>query len=578
MKKEAKAFLQRLQALSAQTRDLSHVADWVSEYTMSPKDSTTPWSFKDHEYQKAILNERRPYVEVRKCSQVGLSEIQVRMMLAMLHLFPGSTAIYTLPTTSFARQFTRTRVDPVIDASPLLKTMVPSNNDSSELKQIGHSFLYVRGSFGQKAAISVPADFLFQDEVDFSDQGVLSTFNSRLGHAEDGGIRRRFSTPTVSGYGISLGFERTTKNWYMVRCQTCEDWVRPLFLEDAVLPGWDDTLLKLEKEDVTDSRYRFEKAFIRCPACGAKLTQENLADPERRQWVAEHPDAEIAGYQVQPFDVPRYNTPAKTLTSLLDYRRKADWVNFEMGMPYEDAETSFVKDTMKANTTIQPVLPLPKAAHGCVLGMDIGKTSHIIIGKRVSDLEMRLLYAEKIRQTSDDSLYHRALELADMYGVIKGVVDAGPDFSTVMKLISSTWLHRFFACYYVKKAKTPLADLDVKDEEQVLNAGRTDTFDRAAKLVNSGRVKFAMHAEFDEVKQHLGNLKRVSTVTSTGDTVYSWVKTDGPDHYAHALNYLLIADSLCTHDFKNIALPVLPMTGRVKIKTLSDRAVILPYG
>ena len=80
-------------------------------------------------------------------------------MLAMLHLFPGSTAIYTLPTTSFARQFTRTRVDPVIEASPLLKGMVPADNDSSELKQIGHSFLYVRGSFGQKAAISVPAGF-----------------------------------------------------------------------------------------------------------------------------------------------------------------------------------------------------------------------------------------------------------------------------------------------------------------------------------------------------------------------------------------------------------------------------------
>lgn len=575
MKKEAKAFIQRLRALASQTKDLSKVAEWVEEYTMSPKDPTTPWSFKDHEYQRAILNETRPIVEVRKCSQVGLSEIQVRMMLAMLHLFPGSTAIYTLPTTSFARQFTRTRVDPVIEASPLLKGMVPADNDSSELKQIGHSFLYVRGSFGQKAAISVPADFLFQDEVDFSDQGVLSTFNSRLGHAEEGGIRRRFSTPTVNGYGISLGFERTTKNWYMVRCNTCEEWVRPTFLEDVVLPGWDDSILKLEKEDIADKRYRFDKAFIKCPACGSKLTQANLADPESRQWVAEHPDAESAGYQIQPFDVPRYNTPTKTLTSLLDYRRKADWVNFEMGMPYEDAETSFVKDIMRGSTAIPPVMPNRKAAHRCVMGIDVGKTSHLIIGRRISDLQIDLVYAERVRQTSDDALLNRIMELSDMYGVIKGVIDAGPDFSTSMKVISNSWIHRFFACYYVKKAKTPLADIDIKEEEQVINAGRTDTFDRAAKLVNSGRVKFATLPEFDEVKQHLGNLKRVSTVTSTGDTVYSWVKTDGPDHYAHALNYMLIADSLCSYDFKNIALPVLPMAGRVKIKAIRDQAVIL---
>ena len=48
MKKEAKAFIQRLRALASQTKDLSKVAEWVEEYTMSPKDPTTPWSFKDH--------------------------------------------------------------------------------------------------------------------------------------------------------------------------------------------------------------------------------------------------------------------------------------------------------------------------------------------------------------------------------------------------------------------------------------------------------------------------------------------------------------------------------------------------
>ena len=45
----------------------------------------------------------------------------------------------------------------MIELSAALKALRNKDVDSSEMKQFGHSFLYVTGSFGQSTAISVPA-------------------------------------------------------------------------------------------------------------------------------------------------------------------------------------------------------------------------------------------------------------------------------------------------------------------------------------------------------------------------------------------------------------------------------------
>ena len=42
-----------------------------------------PWSFKDHEFQREIIRDTSSRISVRKCSQVGLSEIMVQKLLAM---------------------------------------------------------------------------------------------------------------------------------------------------------------------------------------------------------------------------------------------------------------------------------------------------------------------------------------------------------------------------------------------------------------------------------------------------------------------------------------------------------------
>lgn len=540
---QASTFLERIRVASGRTRDLSRMAEWLCEHTTHPKNNKKPWSFADHEMQIDIANETRHHVLIRKCSQVGLSELSVRISLAMLAIFPGSTAIYTLPTAKFAGKFAKSRINPVVEASKTLKELVPSGADSSELKQFGTSFLYIVGTSGSSSPISIPADMLIRDEVDFSNQSLLSMFFSRLGHAQDGGWIRDFSTPTVDKYGISAKFDQSTQGRYVVKCQSCSEKVMPTFLEDVVIPGYDGKIIDLEVDMLEDHRYQIDEAYLKCPACGDQITTEALHDHASREWVHAYPDASIGGYQVMPFDVPLINSVPKTLKAIDQYERKADWVNFEMGVTYEDAENSFLEGTIRANTILQWVQPGAHAASGCVAGLDIGKTSWILIGKPMGPKQIDIIHSERIVQDDHNYLVTRVKDLLKWYGIQRLVIDAGPDFSSVTQIIAQSIVDQVYGCYYVRSSKKNLSNIDVNLVDQVVSAQKSGTFSDAAKAVNKGYVRFARMPEMDTVRSHLLAMKKASHTNSSGDQVTAWVGT-GPDHYANALNYLMIAIQL----------------------------------
>jgi hypothetical protein len=559
------AFLDRVAGAVRQVDDLTGTSQWLIDHTKDPRNSLAPWSFTDHEYQIAILDDGRPHVVVAKCSQVGLSEIVARLQLALLAIYPGIQAIYTLPTTTFARKFTKTRIDTIIAASPLLKSMVNASADSSELKQLGNSFLNVLGSFSQGGAISIPADVLINDEVDFSCQQTLTTFASRLGHAKLGGgegIRREFSTPTVDGFGISKRFQLSTQAHYGVLCDSCQSWQTPDFFDHVVIPGFDEKIINFSRDDLHDPRVDISQAYLTCPGCKQPLTQANLCEPAKRQWIEKFPGRSIGGYQVYPYDVPRVNPVSKTLGYIADYEKKADWVNFKVGLPFEDAESAFLEQRIDSYTSLRAVRPLSHAASGCVMGVDVGKVSWAWIGKPMTDGQIHLLHLEQIKQDGQDYLHTRLMELMECYGVVKAVIDAAPDFTTALKLIEHNFVGRVFGCYYTHTRSPKLTDEIVDERTSVLKTYRTGSLDSLVKDVNGGSFRFPVHPEMELAKAHLSHLKRVKEMDSRGDLVGRWINT-GPDHYGHALNYLLMAvhqlGFLGTHN-KSPGLPLISKT------------------
>ncbi|MBK9580353.1 MAG: hypothetical protein IPO40_25085 [Fibrobacteres bacterium] len=132
----------RLKAGASQATALSEVSRWITDNTFL---AGRHYSYRHHEYQPRILDSTAREVVVRKCSQVGISELAVRKALALCGMIKDFTVIYTLPTATFCLGAGKDAGEPVINESPYLSEML-TGTDSIEVKQFGYgSFLYLKG-------------------------------------------------------------------------------------------------------------------------------------------------------------------------------------------------------------------------------------------------------------------------------------------------------------------------------------------------------------------------------------------------------------------------------------------------
>jgi len=99
--------LQRMRMGASQATALDEISRWIEENTFI---GGKPYSYKNHEYQRRILDSTAREVVIRKCSQVGISELAMRKALGMCGMIKDFTVIYTFPTAGFAANVTKTRI------------------------------------------------------------------------------------------------------------------------------------------------------------------------------------------------------------------------------------------------------------------------------------------------------------------------------------------------------------------------------------------------------------------------------------------------------------------------------------
>ena len=544
------------------------IPEWIVENTRHPLDPTKNWTFKDHEYQIEILKSEAEYTSVIKAAQTGMSETSIRLTLALASLYQSTNWMYILPSLIFARRFATTRFDPVIEHSPQLSRDISKDVDSSELKRLANSFIYFAGAQHARQSISVPAKGLVMDELDFCSQAVLTSFYSRLGHNKEGtSIVTRFSTPTLPGYGISKLHEEGSMGVYMVWHDACSQWVVVNPLTDIKLPGWEDeTLVRFSKKDLDDPRLRIDDSFVECPHCKRRIALENLADPAKRAWVHHHPNRDKKSFYVSPLDVPVINTPPKILRGVENYARHADWVNFGLGIAYQDAENSVAIDAVERSAVVPSVFPSSGAAMGSVIGSDVGKISHMLVGRRNGNY-LDIIWAERIKQDGEGNLVKTWKERMAQYGAWRTVVDAGPDITSPKQLIAESAYHQAWACYFTKGSKKALEDYTEDEATQIVSAARTRIIDETVKMLNSGEIRLlGNHPEMNTIKKHFKTMKRVDRISeTTGEKIEHWTSTSTENHYFFSLVYLVIADSMVQDGVSAIPIPVSAMMRKVPV-------------
>lgn len=521
-------------SLSAHSPDT--ICDFITQHTYLKGQK---FSMRGHEYQKKILEDPAQNIVILKSAQIGISEMSARLALARSVLINGFSTIYTLPSASAAQSFMKTRIDPVVASSPYLSEMVSKAVDNSSVKCFGESYLYLKGCQVDRQAISVPADMLIADEVDNSDQDVMTLFESRLIHSAYA-LTVKLSTPTVPGYGIDVAYKQSKRKLNLCKCTKCNEWFYPGYYEHVKIPAFEGELSSITKLHFADPKFLWMQAYVACPKCHAPAD----LSPENREWVCENPDDAFndSGYRISPFDCPTIIKPSALVRSSVDYERPQDFQNQRLGKPAEDSETAL------ANAELDEIIVREYAGGGYsrVMGVDLGMTCWVTVADVMYDNSIVVIHVEGVPL---QDLRRRLGELEVHYKVRMTVIDSLPYTETVYQIQQRS--KNVFAAVYVQSKSIEL--FRVKDEDENKDIGKMDLrqvniardrgFDLVMAMVRSSMIQKVSDKYDDMWKIHMTDQKRIK-VFRNGEMVFTWVKTQGQDHLAHSLLYTLVASRI----------------------------------
>lgn len=515
------------------------IGDWLKEHTTLNR---RPFSFKRYPFQERIANDMHPNMSVIKCSQIGLTEVQIRKFLAFLRRTNGVSGIFTLPTEDMYKRVYTTRISPLLKNDEVFNPpMIDKPVRRQDLVQIGDSWGYITGC-NEGPATSIPADILFHDELDLSDEAMIGLFQSRLQNS-DYKITQAFSTPTYMGYGVDKNFALTDQFQYLIRCGSCGHHQFPLFEHDFIhIPD-----LKFEVDKLTDmtseqiAGLKLKDAYVKCSKCSSRL---DLGDASKREWVAKHPSRDnFRGYKVNPFSTDRISLEY-IFTQLSKYKLNENEKGFHntvLGEPYSPASAQIPEEAIKACMTSHG-RPVETGSDTAVfMGVDMGAICHItLVGEHIDGKDPWFLFDT----CHASQLQVRIADLRKRYNIIQMCADRYPYTPEVDSIRENTSGVMMPIAYEGKAILAPKKD--EADNLIYYAANRTFALDMVRTSVTTESAVLGGYSSHkDTLMAHLRDMVR----EETPEKEPRWVKLNGNDHFFHSMAFALLARRVSEHIF-----------------------------
>jgi hypothetical protein len=561
--------LDRMFAATFNTYNLQDAVRYIEEKTYL---AGQRFSFKHHEFQQDILSDTSKTVYVQKCAQVGMSEAMARYALATCRIIPYFSVILTMPYGGDIAKFIRTRLDPIIQGSPDIQAAIGTNVDNTENKILDTSIIHARGTSGDTAALSVPADLLIHDEVDRSNADTIAQYQSRLKHS-DWGLTRLFGTPTVDGVGIAKAMSTARRKRHMVKCNHCNEWFVPSYHTHIHVPGWDKPLREITKYNLPDLNYR--DATFNCPKCG----KEPSLWPDRREWVFENPSErwEAIGYYVIPFSLPKICTPSYLIKESTKYGSWSEFCNQALGETNNEESAQLLELDLQDTMSTVPL----ESSEMHAIGADMGQTCYITVGRMLQDGMLLVVHREKC---SLIDFRTRIAEIKRKFRVLVSVYDFQPYTDLVISMQKSD--KNLYGCQYQDAKSSVTFEIKRADENKkegklpitLVRMQRNLNFDEVLTLFKQRRLLWTDQGEIanKEWIDHCLDMTRVQKFDKHHEMVFDWVKSSkGEDHYMHALGYLHVACRLMPTASATFPVAGVPMIQLMNVTYQSPQAAAL---
>lgn len=464
-----------------------------------------PLDFKRHRYLIDIYRDDSPNLVEMKAAQLGLSTMEIFRTLWKAY-YKGLDIIYVLPTATDIQDFAGGKVNRIVDNNPVLQGWV-KDKDSTVQKRVGTSTIYYRGSWNERQALMISADWLILDEFDRCKQEVLEQYESRLQHSKYG-FKSIFSNPSAPDFGVHKHFKRTDQKMW--------------FVEHAC---GESVLLDEKCIDYT------REQFI-CPSCGKEITDEE------RRLGAFKPTAEgevgWSGYWL-----PLWINPDISAAKIAEYKRTktAEYFdNFVAGLPYIGGGNTVSRETI-VNCLSQTV---NEQNDRIIIGVDTGLPIHYVIANK----QGFFFYGKCQDPTTGLDPYIELESYLQRWPNSIIVADQGGDLIGI-RLLQAKYPGRVFLVWYRsdRKAQT-LIKWGEGDEYGSVVADRNRVMQLFIDEMLEKRVVYnGTESEWHDYITHWLNIYRVWETDDSGmvdkTKGFKWER-QGPDHWVHAAVYARI--------------------------------------
>lgn len=514
------------------------VLDWAARYRHI---DGQPFSLDRFGPLKAIYEDDHPHVVIMKPAQRGVSEWAINMTLFALEhgasrWAPGKDGLnvgYVFPTQDALRDFSKERISGLQTEDPHLAGLFGGDGEFEGVafKQVGRSYLYLRGGWSESALLSFPADVMILDEFDKLDPKAVALARRRMNASE---VRREIdiSTPTLPGRGIHAMYLASDQRVYEQECAGCGTW--------RALDFFQDVRVEREPYEVWQfwSAERLREAYIRvvCPSCGHEFSKAERCAPGR--WTAEAPEVKgIRGYHIPALAFPFVslntlcvNAVATEEAEIEEFRRS------DLGLPYQPGGGGVTEDMLRRLSADLPNGKLPQTQwRQTTMGVDVGARFHYRITSLGQDgwPYVRAMGAARSWSDLDD--------LLERYRVSMSVIDALPELHAAMAW-AQRHAGRVLRAYYPSNANALRSEMFRTDSDKAeVQINRTMAMDSVFAAVSRQRERWPTSVTSDpEVIQHMTAPVRVVTLDKHGQSKPAWVHTV-PDHGFHASVYDRIA-------------------------------------
>ncbi|EDZ0839917.1 hypothetical protein GJ904_17740 [Salmonella enterica] len=380
----------------------------------------------------------RKTLVLMKCAQVGFTVME---MLAVIYLglrFQPMTIGMFLPDMGLAGLKSSERFMPIVRTVPdvhRLMTMDDPNGNGRRVgegnvrtRRIGEAMFVFSWTSGRATTESIPMDCLSFDEVQEMTLEQMEKTRERLSAS-----RLRY---TLMGSTANWP-DSDIHHWYKLGSQFEFETECPHCLHAKPLDQYFPECIKWDAEA---HKYRYV-----CEKCGGWID-----DPQRGQWVAKNPDAELGDSPIRSIHFPQFLSPTITPGDIIfAYNTATDMKNFfnrKLGKPYLDP--SLVPVTLahlnhcvevgkRYNVRWKP------RGRNTFMGIDqMGNFNVVVIKERLPSGHQAIIHVEEIYSADP---FARCSELMESYGVACCVVEINPNYNDA-KRFSQRHLGKVFIC------------------------------------------------------------------------------------------------------------------------------------